>query len=272
MASARMPKLDVPLARLRFGETRRRDAWWAQPLLTVLGLTLGFGYMTWAVFQPDHYWFGPYLSPAAAPELFGESPHSWFGAFPDWWPAFLPHAPGLLIIGVPATFRMTCYYYRGSYYKAFWADPPACSVGEPRSDYWGEHKLPLLIQNVHRYALYLAIVFWFLLASEVLLATRFEDPATHKTTFGLGVGTLVMALNVTMIALYTFGCHSFRHLVGGVLDLFSRAPARKRVYDCVTCLNKRHNLWAWCSLATVCLTDVYIRLCSMGVITDLRII
>ena len=26
----------------------------------------------------------------------------------------------------PALFRVTCYYYRGAYYKALWADPPSC--------------------------------------------------------------------------------------------------------------------------------------------------
>jgi hypothetical protein len=30
--------------------------------------------------------------------------------------------------------------------------------------------------------------------------------------------------------------------------------------------------WAWLSLFTVGFTDVYIRLCSMGIISDLRII
>jgi hypothetical protein len=31
-------------------------------------------------------------------------------------------------------------------------------------------------------------------------------------------------------------------------------------------------LFAWCSLFGVALTDVYVRLCSMGVISDLRIL
>ena len=49
---------------------------------------------------------------------------------------------------------MTCYYYRGAYYKAFWADPPSCAVGEPRKKYLGESSLPLILQNFHRYFLF----------------------------------------------------------------------------------------------------------------------
>ena len=48
-------------------------------------------------------------------------------------------------------FRLTCYYYRGAYYKSFWADPPACAVSEPRKIYLGERSFPLIMQNFHRY-------------------------------------------------------------------------------------------------------------------------
>ena len=50
-------------------------------------------------------------------------------------------------------------YYRGAYYKAFWADPPACSVGEPRKTYLGERYFPLILQNVHRYFMLSAVIF-----------------------------------------------------------------------------------------------------------------
>ena len=81
--------------------------------------------------------FGPYLSPFYSPELFGDSPHSWFGPKPGVWPAWLPFSPALLILPIPGFFRLTCYYYRGAYYKAFWADPPSCTVGEPRHELLG---------------------------------------------------------------------------------------------------------------------------------------
>ena len=115
-----------------FGETMRRDAWWMQPLLVFLGLGAFVVYSTWAAFQGEHYFSGPYLSPFYSPEIFGASPHSLFGPKPAWWPGWLPFSPALLILWAPGVFRLTCYYYRGAYYKAFWADPPACTVGEPR--------------------------------------------------------------------------------------------------------------------------------------------
>ncbi len=45
---------------------------------------------------------------------------------------------------------------------------------------------------------------------------------------------------------------------------------RKAAYDCVSCLNQQHMLWAWISLFWVGFTDVYIRLCAMGIWTRLE--
>ena len=99
----------------------------------------------------------------------------------------------------------------------------------------------------------------------------FADPATGKTSFGIGVGTLVLAVNVVLLGGYTFGCHSLRHLVGGFLDQFSKSPTCYRAYACVGCLNRRHMLWAWMSLFWVGFSDVYVRLCAVGVWHDLAI-
>jgi hypothetical protein len=241
-------------------------------LATFLGLSAFIVYSTWAAFQGKYYTSGPYLSPFYSPEIFGDSEHSWFGPKPGWWPVWLPFSPALLILWAPGGFRLTCYYYRGAYYKSFWADPPACAVGEPRKSYLGERSLPLVLQNIHRYFLYLALVFLVLLASDVYKALWFKDPATGSVHFGIGVGTLVLLVNVTLLSLYTFGCHSLRHLVGGCIDQLTRAPARKRVYDCVSCLNRRHMNWAWCSLCSVGFSDLYVRLCSMGIWSDWRIL
>ena len=79
----------VRLTVRRFGETGRRDSWWIQPLVVFAGLSTFLVYATWAAFQGNHYTYGPYLSPFYSPELFGSSPHSWFGpkpaAWPDWY-------------------------------------------------------------------------------------------------------------------------------------------------------------------------------------------
>jgi len=250
----------------------RPDAWWAQPLLVFVGLGAFVVYSTWAAFQGQHYHSGPYLSPFYSPEILGSSHHSWFGPKPGWWPGWLPFSPALLILWAPGLFRLTCYYYRGAYYKSFWADPPSCAVGEPRKTYLGERSFPLILQNVHRYALYIALIFLFFLAHHVWKAMCFADPVTGRETFGIGLGTVVLAVNVVLLAGYAFGCHSLRHLVGGFLDQPSKAPVCHKTYNCVSCLNRRHMLWAWMSLCSVMFADVYVRLCSMGIWTDWRII
>ena len=257
-----MSQIDVPLVRSGFGDTRRKDTWWVQPLFVFLGLSAFIVYSTWAALQGDYYRFGPYLSPFYSPELVG-SVYSWFGAKPTWMPAWVTAA--VLILWAPGGFRVTCYYYRGAYYKAFWADPPSCTVGEPRKKYLGERSFPLILQNIHRYFLYLALVFLVILGHDVWNALWFNG---H---FGVGVGTLVLLANVVLLTCYTFGCHSLRHLVGGFRDRLFGAPVRKVAYDCASCFNRRHMLFAWCSLFMVAFADLYVRMCAMGIWKDWRL-
>lgn len=262
-----MSSIDVPVRDGGFGKTSRRDNWWLAPLLTFLGLGGFLVYANWAAFQGNHYQYGPYLSPMYSPLLWGDGEHAWFGpGQPSWWPSFMPFSAAFLILWMPGGFRFTCYYYRGAYYKAFWADPPNCSVGEPRKSYWGERSFPLLIQNIHRYFLYLALIFIVILAWDAFKAYQFEDG------WGVGLGSLVLTINPILLGGYTLGCHSLRHLIGGRLDVMSNSPARTQAYDCVTCLNKKHMVWAWCSLVWVAFTDLYVRLCSMGIWHDWRIL
>src|SRR5690606_8044353 len=156
------------------GSTLRTDNWWVGPLITLVVLT-GFSvYATWALFQGSHYYAAPYLSPFYSPVLFtnlaapGAAPleHSLFGAWPTWWPdtPLLPASPALLILIFPLLFRFTCYYYRKAYYRAFTASPPGCAVspgGRPR--YHGETRF-LLFQNLHRYAMYIALLYVVILS------------------------------------------------------------------------------------------------------------
>ncbi len=262
----------VQLTRRGFGQTMRRDAWWVQPLVVFIVLASFLVYATWAAFQNQFYAFGNYLSPFYSPLLFSDSPHAWIhGGRPSWLPAFIPFSPALLILPFPAGFRLTCYYYRGAYYKSFWADPPNCAVGEPRASYRGEKFFPLVIQNIHRYFLYVALAFLVILSSDVYRAMWFLDVNTGREKFGIGLGTIILAVNVILLGGYTLGCHSLRHRVGGYLDQLSRAPARKKTYDCVSCLNRVHRRWAWLSLVWVALSDVFIRLCAMGIWHDVRL-
>jgi hypothetical protein len=241
----------------RLGSTLRRDAWWVElvPVIILLG---GFGlYATFRAFENAYFEWGPYLSPFYSPLI--DPQHHWW-----------KFSPALLILAGPLGFRATCYYYRKAYYRAFFLDPPACAVGEPASrKYQGETKFPFILQNIHRYFFYLAVVFILFLWHDVIKAFNFDG---H---FGVGLGTLVLATNVILLTLYTFSCHSLRHLAGGKLDCFSCATfgkPRHTAWRVVSVLNERHMLLAWCSLISVGSADFYVRLVASGAIHDLRIL
>lgn len=246
----------------------RWDAWWVEPTLIVVYLGSFIVYSTWAALQNGYYWAPPYLSPFYSPCLSTDCLHVTLpilGKLPPL-PIIGILSPAFLVLWGPALFRLTCYYYRKAYYRSFWGAPPACAIPDVRQGYTGETRAPLLLQNVHRYMFYIAVLFIVVLTWDALLAFRFPDG------FGIGVGTIVMWINVVLLAAYTFSCHSCRHVCGGVLDAFSQAPARYRVWRVVSRLNERHPLFAWLSLGTVGLTDLYIRLVAMGIIRDFRII
>jgi hypothetical protein len=246
------------------GATERKDAWWLGPFLTVFGLGMGFGYLTWAAFlgDPAHGTWGAYLSPLYSPPVL-----EWFPSLKAIVPAFV--SPALLILWAPGGFRATCYYYRKAYYRSAFMTPPACAVqGLPQADYKGERRL-FIFQNLHRYFMYLAVAFIFILWYDAL--KPLWNPLADGTR--LGLGNLVMMINATFLTNYTLGCHSFRHLVGGKMDCFSCGNAAKLRYGLwskSTLLNEHHMLWAWCSLASVGTTDLYIRLVANGVFHDPR--
>ena len=254
--------------------TARIDRWWLAPALTLVGLGAFVVYSTWAAVEGSYYFYGSYLSPFYSPVLFvepsaaGAAPldHAWFGTWPGWWPSFLPASPAFLILIFPAMFRASCYYYRKAYYRSFFGTPPGCAVVPvPRARYRGETAL-LVVQNLHRYTLYIAIIFIFILTYDAMLAFFREG------RFGVGVGSIVLLINPILLSLYTFGCHSFRHLIGGRLDCFTcegSVSPRHGAWKRVSWLNARHMQFAWLSLFWVGFTDLYVRLVSMGIIRDL---
>lgn len=243
-----------PPHRLGFLATLRRDRWWVEPVIIAIGLTVFLGYLTVAAFL-DGWAFeiGPYLSPVFEPKL--------HGAYDAWW-----FSPALLILWGPVGFRATCYYYRRAYYRSYLLRPPACAVGDVGEAYRGEAGFPLVLQNLHRFFVYVALVFVVLLWIGAIRG--FHDP---DQGWGIGLGSLVLSVNAFLLMMYTFSCHSIRHLVGGGLDCFSCSAwtrARKRVWDYVSLWNVNHRLWAWTSLVWIVFTDVYIRLVANGHITD----
>jgi hypothetical protein len=256
------PSVESKLA--QFGETQRRDTWWFE-ILPVWILLGGFGiYATLRAFEGKYYESWPYLSPFYSPLI--DPNHHWL---PQWF------SPALLILAGPLGFRATCYYYRKAYYRAFFLDPPACAVSESgKRDYKGETAFPFILQNIHRYFLYLAILFLLFLWKDAFDAFFFRG-RLGVLEFGVGIGSLVMLANVTLLTLYTFSCHSLRHLAGGKLDCFSCTafgPPRHTVWSWITRLNDRHMLLAWSSLISVGFTDFYIRMLASGVFKDIRIL
>jgi hypothetical protein len=240
-----------------FGRTQRRDAWWLEaiPVIILLG---GFGlYATFRAFEGTRYTWGPYLSPFYSPLI--DPDHHWW-----------KFSPALLILIFPLGFRMTCYYYRKAYYRAFFFDPPACAVGEPAGrKYRGETKFPFILQNIHRYFFVGAVIFLGFLWYDAIRAFWWDG---H---FGIGVGTLILVVNVTLLSFYAFSCHSFRHLVGGKLDCFSCSAfneTRHGIWQTVSGLNNRHMLYAWCSLISVGFADFYVRMLCTGAFKDFRIL
>lgn len=185
-------------------------------------------------------------------------------------PWFLPYA--LVSLPFLLGFRLTCYYYRKSYYRAFWASPPACAVAEPHSTYTGETRFPLILQNAHRYFFYVAFAISILNTYDMLLAFRSTDPATGVTSFGLGLGTLILLINVIGLWLYTLSCHSCRHITGGRLKHFSKHPVRYKIWTGLSRINTRHMLFAWLTIGTLILADLYVMLVASGTISDLRIV
>jgi hypothetical protein len=259
--------------------TQRTDAWWVEPLWQAAGFLMFILYSNWAAFQGSYYYYHGYLSPFYSPLLFsdpsvpGAAPveHAFFGVWPNWlrtiWPPFLPSSPAWLILIGPLAFRLTCYYYRKFYYRSYFLTPPACAVGAlPQKNYRGETGL-LIFQNLHRYALYIAVAYIFFLSYDAYLAFWRDG------RFGSGVGTIVLVINPILLALYTFGCHSFRHLIGGRKDCLSdcgRSTLALGTWKRATWFNVRHMQFAWASLVWVMVTDLYVRLLSMGVIRDLH--
>ena len=258
-----LPVVSAP-PRERFGATLRRDRWWSSPLLAAATLLGAGGYATWAIVVGRDYFVEPYLSPFYSPCLGVTCPDEVrVASLPTF--AF---SPAILVMIVVFGFRTTCYYYRKTYYRSLFMDPPACAVGEPwGKGYRGETFFPLVLQNFHRYFLYLSIVVLLFLWYDTVKAFDFPDG------FGVGVGSLLMVVNTVLLTGYLLGCHSLRHLVGGGVDCASCARfggARHAAWKKASWFNAFHGNWAWASLIFVCLTDLYVRLLATGAITDFR--
>jgi hypothetical protein len=236
----------------------RRDRWWVQPAAIVTALTIFGIYSIVRSILSKYYVItadGAHLqSPFFSPDLPGLFS---FKAFRPW---------AFLVLWAPLGMRSTCYYYRKSYYRSFFLAPPSCAVaGVARRKYSGETKLPLVLNNLHRFFFYLAVVVVIFLGIDAVRAFFYNG------VFGIGVGNMFMLVNVICLAGFTFGCNSWRHIIGGKMNCFScsaTAKTRHGLWQKFTVLNHHHQFWAWTSMFTVGGVDVYIWLVSSGVFND----
>jgi hypothetical protein len=244
--------------------TLRTDGWWVEPVVTVTVLTAFVVYSTWAAFVNKDYYVGALahrnlITPLYSPCLTGScvtGSHP-FGVWISGWTI----SPAILILIFPLGFRLTCYYYRKAYYRAFWWSPPACAVADAHGSYSGETRFPLIMQNVHRWFFWALLVFNGILTYDAVEA--FRQPGLG---WGISVGAVVLTLNAGFLWLYSLSCHACRHFCGGQVKSFAKHPVRHKLWKWVTPLNARHMQIAWTSLVFVALTDLYVRLVASGVI------
>jgi hypothetical protein len=257
--------IDTP-GRAQVGvKTLRQDAWWIQPALVVLGLTAFVAYGIWRVFWGSHtYYSAPYISIFYSPCIAsscvpGADEFAFIGS---WW----AWTPALLVAWIPLGFRLTCYYYRKAYFRSYWLSPPACAVAEPRKNYTGERRFPLILNNSHRWFFYLGLLLALILTYDAVLA--FRDPQGQWGHMGLG--TVLLIINAFCLWAYTLSCHSCRNTIAGRLNHFSKHPVRYRMWTIVSRWNRHHPKWAWISLATIVIADYYVYLLASGHLTDPR--
>jgi len=261
--------IDAPTRARISARTLRTDRWWLPPLITNVGLAVFVIYATVRSFMGQWYWVAdyhyltPFYSPCVSTSCVPGSSHfgTPLGELPGWIPL------GFLALPFLLGFRLTCYYYRKAYYRSVWMSPPACAVAEPHGRYSGETKLPLIIQNAHRYFFYIAALVSVINTYDAIVA--FHSP---EGGFGFGLGNVILTGNVIMLWAYTLSCHSCRHIAGGRLKHFSNHPVRYWLWTQVSKLNVRHMQLAWTTLGTLMLTDLYVMLVSSGAISDLRFI
>ena len=221
-----MADAPVQLVQRRFGETMRRDAWWVQPAVVFLVLSSFIVYATWAAFQGDHYSLRARTSRRSTRRSSAATRRTrWFGPKPAWWPVVAavlagpahPAGPGRLpghllllprrllqgVLGRPARLRGR----RAAQELLGRGLVPAHPAERP----------PLL--PVRRAAL---PAWSWPTTSGRRCGSPIRPP--DRSSFGVGVGTLVLAVNVVLLGGYTLGCHSLRHLVGGCLDRLLGPP------------------------------------------------
>ena len=269
--------MKLPMKR-GFGKTDRTDDWWKGP--TAMAAYLGFMivYSAWRGMMEADFWiFEEFGRSAGHQTMWIESKGSHVLS-PLFSPLVIPGgdglgsmvplelawmSPAMFILIFPIGFRATCYYYRKAYYRAFMQQPTGCSVSKPWNEYSGETGL-LLVQNLHRYFMYVALIYLPILSYDIWLSVNFHD-AANVHSYGVSIGSLMLLVNLIFLTGYTFGCHAFRHVVGGGANEWTTNPMGRlkyRMWRFSTLFNENHRDWALYSLFWVMLADFYIYACT----------
>lgn len=226
---------------------KKMGRWWPYPLAVLVILTTFIFYTLWAVLQGVGK-KDPYLSPL--------------------------YSPVVLAIWVPIGLRITCYYYRKAYYRAYFNNPSGCARKEfNKGEYWGETKFPFILNNLHRYFLVGSIVILAFLYYDTVVAFFFN--VGGQLRFEIHVGSIVFLINIILLTFYTLSCHTLRHMCGGGGKCFTtsgKPKSRYKVWRFLSRLNCDHPKYAWMSLIFVMFTDFYVRLMIWGIIPDVRLL
>ncbi|HEX6467921.1 MAG TPA: hypothetical protein VF069_02420 [Streptosporangiaceae bacterium] len=265
MSTATAPAKERAAIRER---TLRKDNWRNYPIVTLVAFTAWLVYGLVRVFMgadffvPQYHYLTPFYSPCLN-DACGQAAE--FGTFlPKATPFFIPFAA--ISLPLLLLFRLTCYYYRKAYYRAYWAAPPACAVREPHKSYTGERRFPLIGQNLHRYFWAAAFLISLINTWDAIRAFHGKDGG-----FGIGLGTVILVVNVILLWGYTLSCHSCRHIVGGRLKNFSKHPIRYWAWMQVSKINERHGQFALITLGSLVVADLYVALVAHGTFSDVRI-
>src|SRR6266540_3886884 len=182
---------------------------------------------------------------------------------------------GFVVYGTWVAFQ-NANYYADPYVSPFYSPCLATSCLHPTASFlgsWWKWSPALLVLP---FPLFFRLTCYYYLNAYYLPFPVFLSWDAAQSFFfpggcGMRLGTLVLLVNVFLFWLYTLSCHSCRHLVGGRVDQFSKAPVRHFLWRRVSWLNVHHARWAWASLFSVAMADLYVRLVATGTIHDPRL-
>ena len=221
-------------------------------------------YATFRAFQNAYYFSEPYISPVLLAVHHDRRARATRSRSCSPGPAWI--SPALYILIFPLGIRLTCYYYRKAYYRSFWLSPPACAVAEPHRRYTGESRLPLLGQNLHRYALYAALVINVILSYDAVLG--FRDETGEWGHMGLGTADPAgqRGAALALLAVVPLVPAHRRRPDQPLLP----APAALQGVDAGVAAERPAHAVRLASLFSVAFADFYVFLLATGTISDLR--